>query len=42
MLKEINQSFITRIENNIVLWQAKKSKSLKEENSIIVQYILVI
>lgn len=39
MFKEIKQSFVIRIKNNIVLSQLKKLKSFREENSPVVQDI---
>ena len=39
MFKEIGQSFVIRIKNNIVLSQSKKLKSFREENSSVVRDI---
>lgn len=39
MFKEINQSFVIRIKNNIILSQSKKLKSLAVDNSSIIQDI---
>jgi len=39
MFKEIKQSFVIRIKNNIILSQSRKLKSFKEENSSVVQDI---
>ncbi|AGX43641.1 hypothetical protein FHU23_002673 [Clostridium saccharobutylicum] len=37
MFKEIDQSFVIRIKNNIILSQSRKLKSFVEENSSVVQ-----
>ncbi len=39
MFKEIKQSFVIRIKNNIILSQSRKLKSFTEENSSVVQDI---
>ena len=39
MFKEIKQSFVIRIKNNIILSQSKKLKSLAVENSSVIQDI---
>lgn len=39
MFKEMNQSFVIRIKNNIILSQSRKLKSFREENSSVVEDI---